>query len=139
MKTHRPSIPSFRSCTSEGDCPGSCTAFLLTRREAKVAVAAAPPFGLPEAGQAISLRLVPRQVRSEVQLRNEERNASCNSALRKPDAGNLHVRFDEGGGNGHWLRCLSTRAPAYSTVKIPPKGNRGRYKCNFSSIEPMET
>jgi len=54
-------------------------------------------------------------------------NASHKNVLRKPDAGNPHVRFDEGrGGRGHWLyashpvaplllyrfKCLSVAAPA---------------------------
>ena len=44
-------------------------------------------------------------------------NASRNNALRKPDAGNLHVRFDEGEGTPRSLayKPFIPCVPLYST------------------------
>jgi len=53
--------------------------------------------------------------------------ASCKNALRKPDAGNLHVRFDEGEGTRPSLALpLIPCVPLYSTP-------------DFSSIHQKET
>jgi hypothetical protein len=47
-------------------------------------------------------------------------NASRKNAMRKPDAGNLHVRFDEGEGTQRSLalRPLIPCVPLYSTSSI---------------------
>lgn len=52
-----------------------------------------------------------------VKAKQETVNASRNKAMRKPDAGNLHVRFDEGEGT---QRSLASKpvipcVPLYST------------------------
>jgi len=46
-------------------------------------------------------------------------NAQGDKVTRKPDAGNLHVRFDEGEGNPSLL--YPAIAPAIAQISLPEK------------------
>ena len=62
-------------------------------------------------------------------------NESCNSAMRKPDAGNLHVRFDEGEGT---RRSLALRLSFRASLSTLPMILNGIGKRLFGAAELYE-